>query len=96
VMDSGEANPVVTVAWLSTQVDLARSAEGKAVWSVVEPTQWAVSVMSLDDLPVLEDKPQQIGDLQVVFHPGNPAQRMPSCPLTTGSSMLSHPDCAAM
>ena len=70
VMECGETNPGVIVGWLPAQVDLLRSRKGEAIWTEVEPNQWAVVVMSLDDFPVLEGQSQRIGDLQVVFAPG--------------------------
>jgi hypothetical protein len=70
-MECGETNPGVIVGWLPAQVDLLRSPKGDAIWTEIEPNQWAVVVMSLDDFPMPEGQSQRIGDLQVVFAPGN-------------------------
>jgi hypothetical protein len=70
VAECEEPNPAVFVGWLPAQFDLVRSPEGAAVWTEAMPDQWGVAVMSLDHISATDAKAQIVGNVRIVFVPG--------------------------
>ena len=81
----GDRDHVVFVLWLDAQLDLLRSADGKAVWNEIHAARWSVSVEPLpgeryeteeeqvrwpeEHLKWTKERLMQIGDLRVNFSP---------------------------